>query len=199
MGKKDKRVDAYIEKAGDFAKPILRHIRKLVHTVCPEVEETFKWSQPAFMYRGILCISSAFKQHCALVFWQKSVRKSLAAAVGKQDWGGMHKIASMADMPKDSVLTQAIKESMKLNESGVAGGPAQSAKKKPLVIPAFVKKALNSNKTAKEVFAGLSPSHQREYVEWVVGAKREETRDKRLGEMMKLLAQKKSLNWKYQQ
>ena len=39
MGKRDPRVDAYIEKAADFAKPILMEIRERVHAACPEVEE----------------------------------------------------------------------------------------------------------------------------------------------------------------
>jgi hypothetical protein len=37
-------MDAYIAKSADFAKPILRHLRKVVHAGCPGVEETLKWS-----------------------------------------------------------------------------------------------------------------------------------------------------------
>jgi len=40
MPTKDKRVDAYIAKSADFAKPILNHLRALVHQACPQVEET---------------------------------------------------------------------------------------------------------------------------------------------------------------
>jgi hypothetical protein len=62
MGTKDPRVDAYIDKAGDFAKPILIRLRKLVHDGCPQVEETIKWGVPHFMYKGMLCSLAAFKQ-----------------------------------------------------------------------------------------------------------------------------------------
>jgi hypothetical protein len=48
MGKKDPRVDAYIDGSADFAKPILKHIRKLVHSACPSVEESMKWQMPFF-------------------------------------------------------------------------------------------------------------------------------------------------------
>ena len=44
----DPRIDAYIEKSQDFAKPILIHLRKLVHETCPDVIETIKWSMPQF-------------------------------------------------------------------------------------------------------------------------------------------------------
>ena len=46
MGKKDPRVDTYIETAQPFAKPILKQIRSAVHKGCPDVEETLKWRLP---------------------------------------------------------------------------------------------------------------------------------------------------------
>jgi hypothetical protein len=38
----DKRVDAYIAKAAEFAQPILRGLREIAHKGCPDVEETMK-------------------------------------------------------------------------------------------------------------------------------------------------------------
>jgi len=55
MGTKDTRIDAYITRSADFAKPILNRIRKVVHAACPDVEETMKWSFPHFMHKGMLC------------------------------------------------------------------------------------------------------------------------------------------------
>ena len=76
MGKKDKRIDAYIEKAADFAKPVLKHFRELVHQACPDAEETWKWSFPHFDYNGgPLAHMAAFKQHCAIGFWKASLMK----------------------------------------------------------------------------------------------------------------------------
>jgi hypothetical protein len=56
MGKTDERIDAYIDKSADFARPILKHLRELVQRACPEVEETMEWSCPRFDYAdyGIL-------------------------------------------------------------------------------------------------------------------------------------------------
>src|SRR5436189_6090519 len=64
MPKKDPRVDAYIAGSADFAKPILKHLRRIVHAAAPGVEETMKWSFPHFMHKGILCGMGAFKEHC---------------------------------------------------------------------------------------------------------------------------------------
>jgi hypothetical protein len=73
MSKKDPRVDAYIARSADFAKPILVHLRKLVHTACPDVQETMKWSFPHFDYKGMMCSMASFKSHCAFGFWKASL------------------------------------------------------------------------------------------------------------------------------
>ncbi|MGB5139924.1 MAG: DUF1801 domain-containing protein, partial [Candidatus Zixiibacteriota bacterium] len=86
MGKKDPRVDAYIKNSADFAKPILNRLRKLVHTACPDCEETMKWSFPHFDYKGMLCSMASFKQHCAFGFWNGAlVFGSDAAAKAKNE------------------------------------------------------------------------------------------------------------------
>ena len=101
MGKKDPRVDAYIENSAAFAKPILKHLRKLVHAGCPDVEETTKWGAPFFMYNGILCMMAAFKAHCTFGFWQGKIMKSLKNN-GKADeaMGQFGRITSLADFER---------------------------------------------------------------------------------------------------
>ena len=47
-------MDAYIEKSAPFARPILKHLRRVVHTGCPAVEEAIKWQFPHFDYNGIV-------------------------------------------------------------------------------------------------------------------------------------------------
>ena len=56
MGTRDPRIDTYIAKRKDFAKPILTHLRNVVHAACPDVEETLKWNAPFFVYNGgVMC------------------------------------------------------------------------------------------------------------------------------------------------
>lgn len=62
MGTKDKRIDAYIEKSPEYARPILSYLRNLVHEACPEVEEGIKWSMPCFMHQGMFCGMAADSQ-----------------------------------------------------------------------------------------------------------------------------------------
>ena len=104
MGTRDPRVDAYIEKSADFARPILTHLRTLVHAACPEVEETMKWSFPHFDYKGeMMCSMASFKAHCAFGFWKASLVLGDKATDGAM--GHLGRITSLDDLPSDRTLT----------------------------------------------------------------------------------------------
>ena len=140
MGKKDPRVDAYIEKAADFAQPILKHFRKVVHAACPGVEETMKWSFPHFDYRGEMMASmAAFKAHCSFGFWKASLLKAKHAGLTLPRGGGMGhlgKITSLKDLPSQALLTRYVKDAAKLNDEGVRVVRKPKAKKPGLKAPA---------------------------------------------------------------
>jgi uncharacterized protein YdeI (YjbR/CyaY-like superfamily) len=196
MGKRDARVDTYIARSADFAKPILSEIRDVIHEACPSVEETIKWSAPFYMYEGILCSTAAFKKHCALIMWKARL---LPPADAKYVTGPLRKITSVADLPPRRKLARYIRALMKLNEAGVKS-PNRSRPRftKPLVIPKELTSALARNRKAKAAFAAFPPSHKREYAEWIAGAKRDETRDRRVKAAVEMISEGKSRNWKYE-
>lgn len=204
MAKKDPRIDAYIEKSADFAKPILEHFRELVHKTCPDVEETMKWSFPHFDYRGqMMCSMASFKKHAVVGFWKASLmtgnEKLMEKALSEEAMGHLGKITSLKDLPKDAVLKRYIKEAMRLNDEGVALSPRSrpTAKQASLVAPDYFMKALSKNKKALKTFEGFSPSNKREYVSWVVEAKTEATREKRLADAVAWMSEGKIRHWKY--
>jgi hypothetical protein len=195
MGKKDPRIDAYIAKAPDFAKPILTHVRALVHTACPNVEETMKWSTPTFDYKGIMCGVAAFKQHCAVGFWKH--RLVIGEGRAEKSAGSLGRITSLDDLPSDRALIAYIKKAAKLNDDGVAVERERKAPKPPLKAPAYFTAALKKNAAARKTFEAFSPSQKREYLEWVTGSKTDATRDKRLATAVEWMAEGKVRNWKY--
>jgi uncharacterized protein YdeI (YjbR/CyaY-like superfamily) len=201
MGKRDARVDAYIEKSADFAKPILNHLRKLVHEGCPEVEESWKWSFPHFMHKGILCSMAAFKNHCAFGFWKGALvtgKNDGAEDLGEEAMGQFGRISAISDLPSEKVLLGYIKEATRLNDEGIKKPtPAKPKTKKELVIPSYFTAALKKNPKAQATFEKFSYSHKKEYVEWVTEAKREETRNQRLATALDWLEEGKSRHWKY--
>jgi hypothetical protein len=117
----DPRVDAYIAKSPDFARPILARIREMVHAACPRVEEKIKWSAPFFDYEGqMMCGMAAFKQHCSLIFWKAPLIEGLPDD-GDPSRGSFGRIISVKELPSKSEFTGFIKAAMALNEAGTKG------------------------------------------------------------------------------
>ena len=186
MGKKDKRVDAYIAKSADFAKPILNRLRELVHKGCPEVEETIKWSFASFDYKGVLCSMAAFKGHATFGFWKYPLIKDPKGYLGErfnqggEAMGNLGRITSIKQMPPDSAIIDFVRQAKELNDDGVKLPAKPKKPQTPLVIPAYFTVALKKNKKAFTTFENFSYSNKKEYVEWITEAKTDETRDKRL-------------------
>ena len=203
MGKKDPRVDAYIAKSADFAKPILIHLRDLIHDNCPSVEETIKWNFPHFTYKGpadrsprVLCMMASFKQHCAFGFWysdNSSSNQQAAPAMGQYG-----RITSLADLPKDKILVKQIKDAIRARDAGLKPRIAtRPAEKKELEIPDYLTAALKKNKKALATFNKFSYTNKKEYVEWITEAKTDATRKNRLDTAIEWMSQGKVHNWKY--
>src|SRR3974390_11761 len=102
MPARDRRVDAYIDKAQPFAQPILKRFRKAVHTGCPAVVETIKWGNPAFDYKGPLAGMAAFKAHCAIGFWKERLMTRRIEIADRM--GPYARLSSLDDLPGDRAL-----------------------------------------------------------------------------------------------
>lgn len=198
----DPRIDTYIEKSKDFAKPILMHIRKLVHKACPGIEETIKWSMPHFDYKGaVVCNMASFKEHCTFGFWKAAIMKDPEGVFnkdGKNAMGQFDRITSVKDLPSDKILIVYIKEAAKLNEEGIKLPAKPKTAAHEIAVPAELIAALKKNKKANAVFEKFAPSHRKEYVQWITEAKTEATRNKRISEAIEWIAEGKGRNWKYE-
>lgn len=88
---REQTVDEYIEASAEFARPLLAWLRARVHAACPGVEETTRWSMPAFFHQGKpLASMAAFKAHVSFGFWHREelrcgakVRKAERARSGR--------------------------------------------------------------------------------------------------------------------
>ena len=199
MSSKDSRIDAYIAKSADFARPILTHLRQLVHVACPGIEETMKWSFPHFGYKGMLCSMAAFKQHCSFGFWKGELILGQSPG-GARDEGMGHfgRITSVSDLPADKILTGYLKKAVQLNDAGVRKPNLPKRRtNKELTVPEDLLAALKKNRKALITFENFSYSHKKEYVEWITEAKRDETRQRRLTATLGWLAQGKPRHWQY--
>lgn len=201
MGKKLNEVDAYISKSAEFAKPVLKHFRELVHKTCPDVQEKMKWSFPHFDYKDeMMCSMASFKGHCAVNFWKAALMKDFSDVFnpdGKTAMGHFGRIEKRSDLPSDKILTAIIKEAMRLNDEKIRIKPVKAKMPKELIVPDFFKKQISKNKKAADVFEKFSPSHKREYIDWITEAKTDETKLKRMIQAVEWMSEGKSRNWKY--
>lgn len=200
MAKKDPRIDEYIANAQPFARPILKHIRKLVHAAVPNVEETIKWGMPSFEYKGPFFSMAAFKQHAVFGFWKAALMSDpwlMENAIHDKSMGHSGKIMSMDDLPSDRKMIAYLEEAMDLNDRGIKVPKPKREAKPEAKVPPILAAALKKHKRAREVFEGFSPSHRREYIEWIDEAKTEATREKRVTTTLEWLAESKPRNWKY--
>ena len=193
-------VHDYIQKAARFAKPILNHIREVVHSASPLITETIKWGMPFFEYKGSICQMAAFKQHCAFGFWKASLLDDPQGLLKKGEAGGSFgRIITIDDLPSDEAIIHFVLQAMKNNESGKKAPVVKKApaEKKELVVPDYFAALLDEHPKAKETFEKFSYSHKKEYLEWIIEAKTDATRQKRLDTTIDWLIEGKSRMWKY--
>jgi uncharacterized protein YdeI (YjbR/CyaY-like superfamily) len=203
-GLRDPRVDAYIAKAPPFAVPILEHVRAAMHAACPELDETMKWSRPFFELDGrVFAGMAAFKAHCAVNFWRG--RGEPAEAIEAPAGTAMARfghVESLADLPSAAALRKLVAAAAKeVRAKHESAAPASAAVKRtprpPPTLPDDLATALRTTPTARKGFDAFTPGQQREYVEWIVEARRAATRAARIAQAVEWMAEGKTRNWKY--
>ncbi len=201
MGTKSPRVDAYIEKAAPFAKPILKKLRTLFHKASPDLKESIKWGHVSFEHKGIVGGFAAFKQHVSWGMWKAALLKDPKGAMNNEGGSSMSggKYAHVSELPADDYVIDLIRQAIELNDKEVKVPARSNPKPKPAIaVPRELVAAFKSAPKAKTFFDGLAPSCRREYLEWITEAKRDETRDKRIATAIEWLSEGKKRNWKYE-
>jgi len=201
---RDPRVDDYIAQAAPFAHAPLAHIREAMHAALPDVAEAIKWSHPFFLLEGRpFANMAAFKAHCSLGFW-KGGRPIAEDAAGPRDkaMGQFGRIESLADLPKAAALRKLIVEARAAWAAAIddkaSAPPAPKTRREAPALPDDLAAALRAQPGARQAFDAFTPSQQREYVDWIVEAKREATRASRIAQAAEWIGEGKTRNWKYQ-
>ncbi len=191
----DPRVDAYIAKQADFARPILSRLRALVHGASDEIGEAIKWGMPFFTYKGQnLCSMAAFRHHAAFGFWRGMARRENASDEAMGQYG---RLTSLAGLPEAEIAALLV-EAMALIESGEKAPREQKAPRPPLPLHPAFEAALRADRAAWAAWSGFPSGKVRDYCEWINDAKQDATRDKRIAQAVEWIAQGKGRNWKYE-
>ena len=189
----DPRIDAIIAKAQPFARPILDHVRALVHTAVPEAEETLKWSMPHFTVNGkILAGMASFKAHAAFFIHG-------AGRLGEgEGMGSFGKLTCVGDLPSDAELAELLRKARDAIVAGVKPAKVPKAPKAEIAMPDDFAAALAASPEAQRHFDDFAPSYRRDYLEWITTAKAPATRAKRIGGAVSWIAEGKKRHWKYE-
>jgi uncharacterized protein YdeI (YjbR/CyaY-like superfamily) len=194
---RDPRIDAYIQKAAPFARPILEKVRERVHAAAPAAEETMKWSAPGFTVDGkILLMMAAFKGHAALNFWRGQEIGDGNAKAGAM--GQFGRLTSLDDLPSDAELDALIRDGAALAGTAPAPRKVKHEPKLPAELHPEFAAALKANPKAKAVLDGFPPSARRDYLDWIAEAKQDKTRAKRIADAVQWLNEGKRRHWKYE-
>jgi uncharacterized protein YdeI (YjbR/CyaY-like superfamily) len=198
MAKKNPDVDKYIKKSPDFAQPILKRLRTIIHKACPKVIEEIKWQAPFYLYQGrIVCATMAFKKHCAVVFWKAALISKENGAKAKGDLKHMRRIAHIDELLPEKELINYIQLAMHLNEP-TTKLPPREKRSAPLKVPNDLMESLRANPKALKNFNAFTPSKKKDYVFWIMAAKTDETRERRIETAVDWITEGKSRNWKYE-
>jgi uncharacterized protein YdeI (YjbR/CyaY-like superfamily) len=194
--KRYKTVDDYIKNAGQWQAELGR-LRDILNST--ELTEEVKWGAPCYTFGGKNVVGLAgFKSYVGLWFHQGALLKDdldvlINAQEGTTKALRQWRMQSAKDI-RPAVIKRYVKEAIQLVRDGKSIGPA---KKKASTVPTELKQALSKNKTAQKKFSELTPGRQREYAEFIVSAKRPETKQKRLDKILPMIGAGVGLNDKY--
>ena len=179
-----KHIVDWLAKAPGFSRPICEQLREWIFQWEPDLEESPKWNMPAFKGRRLVCALGAFKKH-ATVFFFRGAELPDRAGLFNQGTGAHMRAIRITTLEgfNRAALRGLLRAAVALDADPMTPPPL-TAKRKPMPMPAFFKKALKENPKAATGFKTLAPTYQREYINSLTTAKRPETRARRLAETL---------------
>ncbi|WP_109709098.1 DUF1801 domain-containing protein [Faecalicatena contorta] len=194
-GEAPKTIDEYIKAHPEQVRPILAKVRETIRTAAPDAVEKISWSMPTFWQEENLIHFAAFKKHLGIYPGDLSLNPF------EERLAGYHRTKGAIHFPYDKPVDyELIADITRWRVSHVKGSGKQiDSKKKSNAdintekmtrqiydIPNFVITALDANGLWERY--RLRPSYQRnDYIGWIIHAKREETRQRRLAQMLEEL------------
>ncbi len=166
-----------------------------------QMTETIKWGVPVYTFEGNNIVGiGAFKSYVGLWFFQGALlndkkKKLINAQDGKTKALRQWRFNSVKEIEAESKTIKQYFEEAILNQK--QGKEIKPERKKPLKIPKELNDFFKKDKKVKVSFNSLSSSKQREYAEYIIEAKRDETKQKRLLKIVPLILKGKGLNDKY--
>ena len=191
-----KTVDDYVDNAESWQDE-LNKLRSILNTT--SLDETVKWGGPCYTHNGKNVVGlGAFKSYVGLWFYQGALLEDtdgvlINAQSGKTRALRQWRFKSMKDI-KVRAIKAYVAEAVAL---AAAGKEIKPDRGKPVTLPEELKSALAKKKRTAAAYEKLTKGRQREYADYIAGAKRADTKAKRLAKVLPMIAAGKGLNDKY--
>jgi uncharacterized protein YdeI (YjbR/CyaY-like superfamily) len=165
-----------------------------------ELEEMTKWGGPVYTLnkKNVLGVGG-FKDYVALWFWNGVFLKDEAKMLVSANEGVTKGLRQWRFKSKDEIvkneklILQYMQEAIANERAGLAIKP----EKKQTVISDFFQKTLDDDKAFAAAFTKFTPGKQREFLEHIDSAKREETKMQRIEKIKPMVFEGVGLNDKY--
>ena len=118
---------------------------------------------------------------------ENSYARKFTPRTDHQNWSELNK-RRIAKLIREGRMTEH-----GLAKIGYENPDQEPRKSEPKPLPLFMQQALKANPTAWENFNRRPPSHKKSYILWVLSAKREETRERRMKRVIEILVANKRL------
>ena len=194
--KRYKTVDDYIAGAEHWQAELVR-LREIL--LATELSETVKWGAPCYTFADKNVVGmGAFKSYCGLWFYQGALLSDPEKVLLNAQEGKTKALRQWRFESKRQIKVRQIKayvaEAIQLQQQGKEIKPVRA---KTLDLPPQLKSALAANKKYKAAFESLTPGKQREYAQYIIEAKRDETKTKRLEKIIPMIVAGVGLNDRY--
>lgn len=185
---------AYIESMPEFSKSICIKLRSIILSADKNITEDWKWG-PNYFLDGMLCGFSGFKHHVKLTFYNGSAMKNSKGLFNHCVDNEFNRSIKYTDAGEvdAKAIREYIKDSIQVNRNGFK----RIVTDKEIKVPVDLLDALSQNKKATSFFDALSYGYKKDFVEWVISAKRPETRQDRIAKTVLMCGENRKMNDKY--
>jgi hypothetical protein len=182
--------EEWLEQAADFSRSMVVELRDWIFRTAPDLTESIKWNVLCYSGRKLVCGLSACKKHVAITFFRGTELGDPGGLFDPNGEGNTSirtvRVTSLAKLNRRA-LAELLLAAVDLDAQRDVPLPPKM-KREALPMPKFFAEALKKHKKAAGFFASLAPTYQREYLQWLSSAKREETRNQRLQQTLRALA-----------
>jgi uncharacterized protein YdeI (YjbR/CyaY-like superfamily) len=173
-----KLINVYINELPDWSKKICLKLRQIILSTYEGIREDWKWNRPAYYCNGLICGIWVFKDHVTLVFFNGSTIDDCFSVL-ESSYGGLYgKHIKYMDVSEinESIIKDYLLQSINNNIKGVR---INKTKNKIVDIPYSLKNALEKEGLL-EKFNDMCFSDKKKIISWIREAKREETKNRRV-------------------